>query len=131
MKMEPYVKKWYDYLEEGKVMAVQCKKCGEYEFPPVPVCNTCGGYDMEWVEIDGEGTLLAVDECPIPMVGEETGPVITGIVQIKEGPTFLAFITGVEDEAKETFFEKLPLKVQVEILQRDGHKYPGFKVVNE
>ena len=130
-KVESYVKRWYDYLEDGKIMGVKCKHCGAYEFPPVPICNTCGAHDMEWVEMDGEGTLVAANDATMPMWGPEFGAVLSGIVELKEGPAFLSFITGVDDADRDSLFDKVPLKVHAEIQQRDGFKYPCFKYEKE
>ena len=55
--MEPIVKKWYDGLNEGKLLGLKCKRCGTVEFPPFPVCNTCSCTDLEWIEISGEGMM--------------------------------------------------------------------------
>lgn len=128
-KIEPIVKKWYDALEEGKMYGARCVKCGAMEFPPLPICNTCGGHEMEWVEIDGEGELVAFDDCTAPIWGPELGPVISGIVRMKEGCTFQAFILGVEGQERIDLFDKLPVKVKAEIQQRDGFKYPAFRVM--
>jgi uncharacterized OB-fold protein len=127
-KIESYVKKWYDELEEGKIYGTHCKKCGALEFPPLPICNACGGHDMEWNEINGEGTLITCDDCTQPIWGPDMGPVISGIVELKEGSSVQAFILGVEGEDRISLFDRLPVKVQAEIQQRDGYKYPAFRV---
>lgn len=125
-KVDSYVKRWYDALEEGKVLATRCRGCGKLEFPPLPICNKCGAHDMEWVEIDGEGELLSFDDCTAPIWGPELGPVLSGIVRLKEGESVQAFILGVQD--KEALFQKIPVRVHAEIQQRDGFKYPAFRV---
>ena len=54
IEMKPVVKKFYDSLDEGKLMGRQCTRCGAVEFPPVLVCNSCSCFDMEWVEVSGK-----------------------------------------------------------------------------
>ncbi len=127
-KIESYVKKWYDELEKGKVYGTRCKKCGALEFPPLPICNKCGNHDMEWVEIDGRGTLITYDDCTQPVWGLDLGPVLSGIVKLEEGTTIQAFVLGVADEDRTALFDKLPVNVHVEIQQRNGYKYPAFRV---
>lgn len=127
-KIESYVKRWYDALEEGEIHATACKKCGAVEFPPMPICNSCGSHDMEWVEIDGEGDLVAIDDCTVPKWGPELGAVLSGFVKMKEGPTFQSFILGVDDSERDGLFDRLPVKVRAEIQQRDGFKYPCFRL---
>lgn len=46
------------YLEQGKVMATRCKKCGTRYFPPRMDCSSCLQSEVEWFEIKGSGKLL-------------------------------------------------------------------------
>jgi uncharacterized OB-fold protein len=46
------------YLEEGKVMATRCRRCGTNYFPPRMDCPKCVGSDVEWFEIKGNGRLV-------------------------------------------------------------------------
>jgi len=45
------------YLEQGKVMATRCKKCGHEYFPPRADCPDCIGSEIEWFPIDVAGKL--------------------------------------------------------------------------
>lgn len=128
-KIDSYVKRWYDQLEDGRIQGTVCKKCGTMQFPPLPICSNCGGHDMEWVDIDGEGELIAFDDCTVPKWGPELGNVLSGFVRMKEGSVFQAFILGVDDSERDGLFDRLPVKVQAEVQQRDGFKYPAFRVV--
>ena len=44
------------YLDEGKVMATKCKKCGAVFFPPRMQCTSCFSTDIEGFDV-GEGKL--------------------------------------------------------------------------
>lgn len=46
------------YLEQGKVMATRCRRCGTNYFPPRMDCPKCIGSDIEWFEIKGNGKLV-------------------------------------------------------------------------
>ena len=46
------------YLEEGKVMATRCKRCGQAYFPPRMDCADCLDSEVEWFEVAGEGKLV-------------------------------------------------------------------------
>ncbi len=127
--MEPYVKKWYDGLEGGKVMGVKCKRCGSYEFPPVPVCNNCSGKEMEWVEMSGEGKMVSFSANLIvdaPFI--EFGQTIVAIVQLKEGPHFISPLVGTGIDQQAELFDKLPVSVKMEIQPRTNYKYPVFRI---
>jgi len=39
------------YLEQGKIMATKCQKCGTRYFPPKMDCPKCLESDVEWFEI--------------------------------------------------------------------------------
>lgn len=45
------------YLDQGKVMATRCRKCGTISFPPKMDCPSCLDSDAEWFEVTGPGKL--------------------------------------------------------------------------
>ena len=47
------------FLEEGKMMTTKCRKCGKIYFPPKMDCSVCGASEMDWIEIDEVGKLVA------------------------------------------------------------------------
>ncbi len=54
---QPVIKTYYQGLDEGKIFATKCSKCGHVEWPPVPTCDECGSLDMEWTTIEGAVTV--------------------------------------------------------------------------
>jgi uncharacterized protein len=59
------------YLEQGKVMGTQCKKCGLQFFPPRADCYQCLSSDMEWFEVGGTGKLLSFSKLEYGPIGFE------------------------------------------------------------
>jgi uncharacterized OB-fold protein len=59
------------YLEQGKVMGTQCKKCGLVFFPPRADCYQCLSSDVEWFEVAGTGKLLAYSRLQFGPMGFE------------------------------------------------------------
>jgi len=59
------------YLEQGKVMGTQCKKCGLTFFPPRADCYQCLSSDVEWFEVGGTGKLLAYSRLQFGPMGFE------------------------------------------------------------
>ena len=55
MKMQPYVKMWYQYFGEGKVMGLNETGAVCTNARLVPVCSECFGTDLTWTEMSGEG----------------------------------------------------------------------------
>lgn len=129
VKMQPYVKKWYDALAEDKIMGLKCNGCGSYEFPPVSVCNNCSGTDLTWVEMSGEGELVTfglVRYPDLPFV--KFAPYFYGNVVLKEGPSFSGMILGPDVEHPEELYQKLPVAVQAETQDMGGYKAVAFRV---
>ncbi len=56
---ETKVADFVSYLEQGRMMATRCRKCGTTYFPPKVDCPKCLLSDIEWFEIKGEGKLIA------------------------------------------------------------------------
>jgi len=131
VEVEPIVSEFYDYLDKGKLMGLKCKKCGSYEFPPAPVCQKCGGSDMEWAELSGDGELLfftVIESLPEPRFADLV-PNVVGSVRMREGPGFTGIVWGLDVERPEEELKKCPRKVKAEIREVAGVKIVTFAVV--
>ena len=53
------VNDFIDHLQRGKIMGTRCRTCGARYFPPRADCCKSLDSDMEWVDLQGIGTLLA------------------------------------------------------------------------
>lgn len=130
--MEPYIKKWYDHLAAGKLMGVKCSRCGAYEFPPVPVCNSCSSTNLQWVEMSGTGTLMSISQISEHAVDpwfQKFGPKLTGVVQLNEGPEFMSWVMGRSAQQAPEIIAQLPLTVRMSIHDRGAYKYPVYEIV--
>ena len=129
VSMEPYVKKWYDHLEEGKIMGLRCNRCNNPIFPPVTVCDNCYSTDLSWSEMNSEGELVAfgINSYPDPPFSE-LAPYLYGLVKLKEGPSYSGIILGVDPNDQKALFESLPRKVKAEVIQMKGYKSVAFRV---
>ena len=88
-KAENFVKQ----LEQGKVTATRCKKCGTGYFPPQVDCPKCLGSDMEWFEVRGNGKLITY--CQVnygPQGFEDKVPYILAIGQFEGGMKVFAIL---------------------------------------
>ena len=129
--MEAYVKKWYDFMDSGRIMGMRCKNCGAFEFPPVPVCNACCSTDVEWVEMSGKGTIVSLSaDIIVDPVYAEYGQQAVGLVQLAEGPTFISWLEGVGVDQIDSLFEKLPIPVKMIIQKREKYSFPVFKIAD-
>src|SRR5258705_8613972 len=94
--MQPYVKKWYDHFAAGRIMGVKCADCGTYEFPPVPICDHCGSFNVDWAELSGRGTLVSFRTPLHAEPGfEGSWPYSDAVVALAEGPYYGGVVYGI------------------------------------
>ncbi len=90
------------FLAEHKLMGSRCQACDQLYLPPRPLCPECYAADMEWVELSGEGKLLAftiVHIAPTAMIEagyDRVNPYCAGVVELEDGPAISAQILGVD-----------------------------------
>ncbi len=74
------------FLEQGKVMATRCRKCGASCFPPKMDCPKCLSSDVEWFEIKGSGKLATYTVVNYGPTGfEDDAPYILALVAFGDG----------------------------------------------
>ncbi len=135
VKIERIVKRFYDELDQGRFMARKCKECGAIEFPPLSVCNSCPGREMEWVEISGRGDLF---DFALPGANAKTPeyealrPFAYGAIKIEDGGREMnGLVLGINKKNEMEIRAKLPVKVQAATFDREGYKQIVFKIVEE
>jgi hypothetical protein len=120
-----------EFLNDWKIMGAKCKKCGALSLPPRPICVSCFGSQMEWVQFKGDGRLAAFTSIvvvPSPMAKEGFGrnnPYVVGVVELQEGVKVVARITGVD--AKKPDQIKVGTPLRAEFLQRS--EGPGKQTI--
>ena len=104
------------FLEEGKLMGARCLGCGALFVPPRAICPKCHGSEMEWVETEGAGRLVAftcISIGPPAMVAEgydRNNPYCSGAIELTEGPRVVGRIEGVDTCNPETIKVGMPVK---------------------
>ena len=104
------------YLNEEKLMGSRCRKCGERFVPPRPMCTHCYSSDLEWVEVKGNGRLVAftcITIAPPFMMAQgydRKHPYISGVVELAEGGRVDARIEGVDPSTPESIRIGMPMK---------------------
>lgn len=103
MENRPFNDTSYEkYLNEDRIMGSRCKKCSALALPPRPICVSCYGSEMEWVEFKGRGKLAAFTSIVVapPFMAKEgwgrDNPYIVGVVELEEGVKAVARINGVD-----------------------------------
>ncbi len=86
-------------LEDGKVYATKCQKCGRLHFPPVADCGSCGFSKLDWTVLSGDGELVTFTQVFIkPASFSDESNYIVAIAHLNEGVKALAWLTGIERE---------------------------------
>lgn len=133
MKMEPIVKRFYDGLDEGRILGRKCPVCGAVEFPPRIACTACGSFEMDWLEMSGNGQVTAI-VATSKMTGPHTQvfqPFVMGCVTTEEGAQLNAVVRGVTPEMIPEIRKKLPLPVKAAIFPRDGFNVVIYDLITE
>jgi len=139
-KVQPILKKYYDSLEEGKVLGMKCKECKAVVWPPLPTCQKCFSTDLEWLELSKEAIIEEISfEGTIEgnndhfkktnpyFVSDEPYCLCTG--RIKEDTPFTAALFGVNRDNVDDLISKLPINAKVEFIQCEGgFKSVGFRI---
>jgi uncharacterized protein len=74
------------FLEEGKVMTTKCRKCGKIHFPPKMDCSRCGASEVDWIEINGPGELMAYSTVMYGPTGfENEVPYTVAVIRLQNG----------------------------------------------
>jgi len=134
MKMEPIVQKFYNWLDEDKIMGRKCVRCGAVEFPPVILCNACSGTELEWVEISGKAEMFSFVMPGTATAKPEFGdlmPYCFACVRLEEGAEVNAVVRGVTRKNKQELMDNLPVPITAAIYQREGYKTVVFDLVQE
>ena len=125
------------YLAEHRLMTAKCAKCGGVYAPPRAICPKCHSEEMEWVEASGRGKLAGftvIYSGPTFMAEQgfdRKNPYISGIVELEEGASISARITGLDISKPEEIEVGTPLTVDfVEFGEGDAKKtYLAFKTL--
>ena len=126
---------FYEFVDEKKLMGTKCKSCGELFLPPRPVCSSCHGEEMEWVEMGGKGKLEAFTVTlygPTRMVEAGYGPknpYCVGVVRLDEGPAISSQILGLDLSKPEDIKIGTPMQLTFINRTEDGEEktFIGFE----
>ena len=90
---------FYHFIQERKVMAAKCNKCGTCFLPPRPICSKCLSTDFKWVQLNRVGKLLTYTVIHVsPAQFQNMVPYIVGILELEDGHHLPGMIRGVEQE---------------------------------
>lgn len=87
------VDSFYKFIDEGKLMAAKCQKCGTLHLPPRPACTNCFSKNLQWTPVNNTGKLRSYTVIHVsPKQFEALTPYPIGIVKLDQGPQLLGMI---------------------------------------
>lgn len=133
--IERVVVKYYDALEEGRILGRKCKRCGHIEFPPYLACNACGNLDTEWVELGGEAECTQILAPPAaffePDLKDRVGDYWHGAIQVEGADELGSILVNINPEKLGEARSRLPIKVRPVIKQELDTKAVFWEPVDE
>lgn len=97
---EPFtIEQFYRSVQQGKLLAGKCLKCGKLHLPPRPLCDNCYSQDFSWVNVSGIGSLVTYTVISIaPQQFQNLAPYAVGIVELQNGLKIPGMIQGVRQD---------------------------------
>jgi len=92
--LETKVADFVKYLQEGKIMATRCSKCGKLYFPPRADCPDDLSMDMTWQKLSGKCKLLTYTTAHFAPSGFQNDlPYTIALAQCEEGVKVYALLS--------------------------------------
>ncbi len=119
------IKKFYDALSEGKILATRCKATGKIYFPPQVDCPDAPDSEVEWIELPRDGELVAYTIIYTkPYSFSHYQDYTVGIARLSNGVQILAWVR--ETDPKKL---RVGMKVKLEVVRREPEGYLTYELV--
>ena len=98
--VEPFtIDQFYKFLQQGKLMAGKCMKCGTIHLPPRPLCSNCHSKEFTWIQVSGKGRLLTYTIINVaPQQFQALTPYAVGIIEMVGRLRIPGMIQNIEQE---------------------------------
>ena len=127
MSEKPTIEQYLKNIEEENFHAYKCVGCNAIIAPPSGTCYSCGGNQMEWAEVSGEGTLVSFTVIHVaPEEFQEEVPYIIAIIELKEGTRVTSRLLGYDPLKPEEIKTGIPVTLTYE-KGASGKTYLAFK----
>lgn len=94
----PETERYWEGCKRHELWLPYCLTCKAAFFYPRPFCPRCFGWDVEWRQASGRGTVYTYAIQYRPQVPGIQPPYVTAIVQLEEGPRLMTNLIGVEPD---------------------------------
>ena len=117
-------RRFFDELEDKKLMGNKCPECGDLFVPPQPVCVECYVENNEWVEVDHRGVLESYTVCYFEFRKMPEPPYVTGVIRVDDSAIcMMHFVEEIEYDDPMDIVDQLEKGQAVEPVwadERDG-----------
>ena len=119
------IRKFFEGLSEGKILATRCKKTNKIFFPPQVDCPDDPNDEVEWIELPKEGELVTYTVINTkPYSFGHYDDYIVGIAKLTNGVQVLAWVR--EKDPKKL---RVGMKVKLEVVRRQPENYITYEIV--
>ena len=115
---------FFEAARNGKLVGVQCTKCGQVTCPPRMVCQECGTPEGDLVEMSRKGVIRTYTVTNVAPSCFKA-PYVLALVEADEGPWLMGNITGLPPEKISD--ELMGKRVQIDFMEVDGDMYSDGK----
>ena len=117
---------YWEAAARGELAIQRCRSCQRWIHFPEPICPACGGSDLGFEPVSGQGvveTFSVIHRSFVPEFAERT-PYAIAWIGLPEQPGLRVFgnVTGCDPEEV-----AIGMEVEVWFEQRDGQVLPNFK----
>ena len=114
---------FWDRANQGELAAQKCSDCGEFRFPPRPMCPKCHSVKRDEIRLSGRGSVVSwIRPIHPPPVGFKEPPTVA-IIELEEG---FRMVSNVIDIAFEDITPGLPVGVCFDKTM-SGRQVPVFR----
>ena len=116
------VDKYFQYLNEGKLMGSKCPKCGQFFVTPRRLCGKCQ-VENEWSALSGDATLATFtiisvgNKAMVEKGYDRKKPYIFAVAQTSEGPKVSGLLLEVDPTKPDSVKIGMKLKIITEKTQ--------------
>jgi hypothetical protein len=111
----PETERFWEGCRRHQLWLPYCLRCEAFYFYPRAFCPRCFGWEVEWRQASGRGTLYTYAIQYRAQVPGLQAPYVTAIVQLDEGPRMMSNLVGVEPDPEQIRCD-MPLEVTFEDL---------------
>jgi uncharacterized protein len=75
---------FFEAALDHRLVMQRCAACQVFRHPPRPVCGRCGSFDVEWIELQGTGTLFtfSIVHLPFHPALRDVVPYVVAVVEV-------------------------------------------------